>query len=69
MSPRQVIPMVVASAGFLALVAGALAVPAGVAVSRVLFNVVANLAVAVAAAMFPGRWAARTNVVEVVRAE
>ncbi len=95
MSPRQVIGMVVASAGFLALVAGLVAVPAGVALSRGLFDLVSSLggdntpaaaygafasweliaillagvAVAVAAALIPGRWAARSNVVEALRAE
>ena len=95
MSPRQVIVMVAASAGFLALVGGLGAVPAGVALYRFLFNLLSNLggddtpsalynvfgaweliaiplagvAVAVGAAMVPGRWAARTNVVEVLHAE
>jgi putative ABC transport system permease protein len=95
MSPRQVIGMVVASAGFLALVGGLAAIPAGVVLYRFLFNLLSNLGgndtpsalydvyapwelvaiplagvvVAVAAAVIPGRWAARTNVVEVLRAE
>jgi putative ABC transport system permease protein len=95
MSPRQVIAMVAASAGFLALVGGLAAVPAGVALYRQLFDLLSNLggddtpsvlynvfapwelvaiplagvAVAVAAALIPGRWAARTNVVEVLHAE
>jgi putative ABC transport system permease protein len=95
MSPRQVIGMVVASAGFLALLGGLIAVPAGVALYRVLFDQLSNLAgsvtppafydvfatwelvaipltgvlLAVAAAVIPGRWAARTNVVEVLHAE
>jgi putative ABC transport system permease protein len=95
MSPRQVVGMVATSAGFLALVGGLVAVPAGVALSRLLFDLVgalggdnippaaygafasweliaillAGVAVAVAASMVPGRWAARTNVVEVLHAE
>jgi putative ABC transport system permease protein len=95
MSPRQVIAMVAAAAGFLALVGGLAAVPAGVALYRQLFDLLSNLggddtpsvlynvfapwelvaiplggvAVAVAAALIPGRWAARTNVVEVLHAE
>lgn len=95
MSPHQVIGMVAASAGLLALVGGVAAVPAGVALSRLLFDLVsslggdttpsaaygayaawelmaiplAGLAVAVAAATIPGRWAARTNVVEALHAE
>jgi putative ABC transport system permease protein len=95
MSPRQVIAMVVTSAGFLALVGGVAAVPGGVALSRILFDLVGGLGgddvpsaaygayavwelvvilvggvvVAVAAATIPGRWAARTNVVEVLHSE
>ena len=95
MSPRQVIGMVAASAGFLALVGGLIAMPAGVALHRVLLDLISNSAgndtppatysvfasweliaiplagviVAIVAAMVPGRWAARTNVVEVLRAE
>ena len=95
MSPRQVIGMVATSAGFLALVGGLVAVPAGVAFSRALFDLVSSLGgdntpaaaygafapwelvaiplagvvVAVVAATLPGRWAARTNVVEVLHAE
>ncbi len=95
MSPRQMIAMVATSGGFLALVGGLIAVPAGVAVYRVLFDQLSNLggnttppvfynvfatweliaipivgvAVAIAAATIPGRWAARTNVVEVLHAE
>jgi putative ABC transport system permease protein len=95
MSPRQVIMMVAASAGFLALLGGLAAVPAGVALYRQLFDLLSNLggddtpallydvfapweliamplagvAVAVVAAIIPGRWAARTNVVEVLHAE
>jgi putative ABC transport system permease protein len=95
MSPRQVIAMVAASAGLLALLGGLAAVPAGVALFRQLFDLFSNLGgddtpaalydvfetwelvaiplagvvVAVAAALIPGRWAARTNVVEVLRAE
>jgi putative ABC transport system permease protein len=95
MSPRQVIGMVAASSGLLALVGGLVAVPAGIELSRLLFDLIGNLGgngtpavlysrfagwelvaiplagvgVAVAAALVPGRWAARTNVVEVLRAE
>jgi putative ABC transport system permease protein len=95
MSPRQVIGMVGTSAAFLALLGGLVAVPAGVALYRVLFDQLSSLGgnitplafydvfapweliaiplagvvVAIAAAMVPGRWAARTNVVEVLRAE
>jgi putative ABC transport system permease protein len=95
MSPRQVIGMVASSAGLLALVGGVAAVPAGIELSRLLFDLVgriggdripsaeygafapwelvaiplAGLVVAVAAAMIPGRWAARTNVVEALHAE
>jgi putative ABC transport system permease protein len=95
MSPRQVIAMVAASAGFLALLGGLAAVPAGVALYRQLFDLLSNLGgddtpaalydvfgaweliaiplagvvVAVGAALIPGRWAARTNVVEVLHAE
>lgn len=95
MSPRQVIAMVAASAGLLALLGGLAAVPAGVALFRQLVDLFSNLGgddtpaalydvfetwelvaiplagvvVAVAAALIPGRWAARTNVVEVLRAE
>ena len=95
MSPRQVVVMVAASAGFLALVGGVAAVPGGVALSRLLFDLVgglggdnippaafggyapwelvaillAGLLVAVAASVIPGRWAARTNVVEALHAE
>ncbi len=95
MSPRQVIAMVATSGGFLALLGGLIAVPAGVALYRVLFDQLSALggnttppsfydvfatweliaipivgvAVAIAAATIPGRWAARTNVVEVLHAE
>jgi putative ABC transport system permease protein len=95
MSPRQVIGMVATSAGFLALVGGLVAVPAGVALYRMLFDQLSSLGgnitplafydvfapweliaiplggiiVAVVAAGIPGRWAARTNVVEVLHAE
>jgi putative ABC transport system permease protein len=95
MSPRQVIVMVAASAGLLALVGGLLAMPAGLALHHVLNDVISSaagndtppgaygvfnpfelaliplLAVAVAmlAALVPGRWAARTNVVEVLHSE
>jgi putative ABC transport system permease protein len=95
MSPRQVIGMVATSAGFLALLGGLVAVPAGVALYRVLFDQLSSLGgnitpspfydvfapweliaiplagivVAILAAAIPGRWAARTNVVEVLHAE
>jgi putative ABC transport system permease protein len=95
MSPRQVIGMVASSAGLLALLGGLVAVPAGVALYRVLFDQLsylggsitptvfydvfapwelmviplAGVVVAVVAAMIPGRWAARTNVVQVLHAE
>jgi putative ABC transport system permease protein len=95
MSPRQVLAMVAASAGLLALVGGALAVPVGVGLHRVLFDAVnaaagndsppsaygvfspwelvaipvLAVAVAVVAALVPGRWAARTRVVEVLHSE
>ena len=96
MSPRQVIAMVAASAGFLALAGAVVAVPAGIWLSRALFDLiissiggtvtppsaygafepwqlivipVGGVVVAVVAALVPGRWAARTNVVEVLHAE
>jgi len=95
MSPRQVTRMVATSAGFLALLGGAVAVPVGVAVYRVIFDQLSNLGgnvtppvfydvfgtweliaipvggviVAVFAALLPARWAARTNVMEALRAE
>jgi putative ABC transport system permease protein len=95
MSPRQVIVMVATSAGFLALVGGLLAVPAGVALYRMLFDQISSLGgnitplafydvfapweliaiplagilLAVVAAVIPGRWAARSNVVEILHAE
>jgi putative ABC transport system permease protein len=96
MSPRQVMLMVAASAAPLALIAGAIAMPAGIGLDRLLFVIlgsaaggndippavynvlpvwellavpVASIAVAVGAALIPGRWAARTNVVTVLRAE
>jgi putative ABC transport system permease protein len=95
MSPRQVVGMVATSAGFLALVGGLIAVPAGVALYRMLFDQVSSfggnitplafydvfapweliaiplggIIVAMVAAAIPGRWAARTNVVEVLHAE
>ncbi len=43
MSPRQVIMMVAASAAFLALVGGVVAVPAGVGLSRFLFDLVSSI--------------------------
>jgi putative ABC transport system permease protein len=95
MSPREVLVMVAASAGLLALVGGLAATPLGVVLNRVLLDVISNSAgndtppsayasfspvellgilllgvvVAVGAALIPGRWAARTNVVEVLHAE
>ena len=95
MSPRQVISMVATSAAVLALLGGLVAVPAGVALYRVLFDQISSLGgnitplafydvfapwelvaiplggvvVAVVAATVPGRWAARTSVVEVLHAE
>ncbi len=95
MSPGQVMIMVAASAALLALVGGAIAVPAGVRLNGVLFGFIntvgsndtppalyqvfaawelvaiplAGVAVAVAAALVPGRWAARQPVAEVLRAE
>ena len=95
MSPRQVLVMVTASAALLALIGGLVATPLGVALNRVLLDVISNsagndtppsayatfspvelaailllgMAVAVVAALIPGRWAARTNVVEVLHAE
>lgn len=95
MSPRQVVAMVAASAGALALVGGVIAVPAGLGLDHVLLDTISNaagndtppttyavfaawelvaialvgVAVAVAAALIPGRWAARTNVIEVLHAE
>jgi putative ABC transport system permease protein len=96
MSPRQMMAMVAASSAPLAIVAGAIAVPAGIGLDR-LFSLIlgsaaggndippavyqvfaawellaiplAAVAVAVAAALIPGRWAARTNVVAALHAE
>ena len=95
MSPRQVMVMVAASAGLLAVVGGAVGVPAGFGLNRLLVSLIndignndtpasmyevfgvwellaiplAGVAVAVAAALLPGRWAARTRVIEVLHAE
>src|ERR1700674_2769994 len=95
MSPRQVIVMVAASAGLLALVAGLMAMPVGLYLHRLLNDVVSTstgndtppsvygvfnlfeliaipllgVAVAVVASLLPGRWAAMTNVIEVLHAE
>ncbi len=95
MSPRQVIMMVAASAGLLALVGGLLAMPVGLVLHRVLNDVISSSAgnetppgaydvfnplelavipllgvlVAMLAALVPGRWAARTSVVEVLHSE
>src|SRR5229473_2539092 len=95
MSPRQVMVMVAASAGLIALVGGLIALPFGLSLHHLLNDVISNSAgndtppgaynvfnplelllilvlgvvVAVAAALLPGRWAARTNVVEVLHSE
>ena len=95
MSPRQLLVMVAASAGILALAGGVLAVPAGLGLHHLLLDLVDSatgndtppatyavfnplelavipllgVAVAVTAALIPGRWAARTNVVEVLHSE
>ena len=95
MSPRQVMVMVAASAGLLALVGGLIAMPLGLSLHHLLNDVISSSAgndtppgayrvfnplelvlipllgvvVAVAAALVPGRWAARTNVVEVLHSE
>jgi putative ABC transport system permease protein len=95
MSPRQVLVMVSASAGLLALVGGLLALPAGLYLHHALNDVISGSAgndtppgaygvfnplelavipllavgVAMLAALVPGRWAARTNVVEVLHSE
>jgi putative ABC transport system permease protein len=95
MSPRQVMVMVAASAGLIALVGGLIALPFGLSLHHMLNDVISNSAgndtppgaysvfnplellvilvlgvvVAVAAALLPGRWAARTNVVEVLHSE
>ncbi len=95
MSPRQVMVMVAASAGLLALVGGLIAMPVGLSLHHLLNDVISSSAgndtppaaygvfnplelvlipllgvvVAVAAALIPGRWAARTNVVEVLHSE
>jgi len=95
MSPRHVLVMVATSAGLLALIGGLVATPLGVALNRVLLDLISSsagndtppsayaafsplelvtilvlgVAVAVAAALIPGRWAARTSVVEVLRSE
>jgi putative ABC transport system permease protein len=95
MSPRQVVLMVAASAGLLALIGGLLALPLGLELHRVLNDVISISAgndtppgaydvfnplelvlipvlavlVAIVAALIPGRWAARTNVVEVLHSE
>jgi putative ABC transport system permease protein len=95
MSPRQVMVMVAASAALLAVVAGIMAMPIGLALHRVLNDVISTstgnesppsvygvfnpfelvvipllgVAVAVLAALIPGRWAAKTNVVEVLHSE
>jgi putative ABC transport system permease protein len=95
MSPRQVIVMIAASAGLLALVGGLMAMPLGLFLHRVLNDVISTstgndtppgvygvfnpfelvlvpllaVAVAMVAALIPGRWAARTNVVEVLHSE
>ena len=95
MSPRQLIVMVAASAGLLAMVGGLLAMPVGIVLHHVLNDVISSaagndtppgayavfnplelavipllgVAVAMLAALVPGRWAARTNVVDVLHSE
>jgi putative ABC transport system permease protein len=95
MSPRQVLAMVGASAGLLALAGGVLAVPAGLGLHHLILDAISTatgndtpqaiyavfnpldlalipllgVAVAVTAALIPGRWAARTNVVAVLHSE
>ncbi len=95
MSPRQVLVMVAASAGVLALAGGVLAVPSGLGLHHLMLDAVSSatgndtppstyavfnplelalilllgVVVAVVAALLPGRWAARTNVVEVLHSE
>jgi hypothetical protein len=88
MSPRQVMVMIAGSAAPLAIVAGVIAIPAGIGLDRLLVIILgttaggndippavyevftawelvaiplAGVAVAVAAALIPGRWAARTK--------
>jgi putative ABC transport system permease protein len=96
MSPRQVMVMIAASAAPLAIIAGALAVPAGIGLDRLFLTILgtaaggndippavyqvypvwellliplAGIAMAVAAALIPGRWAARANLVAALHAE
>ncbi len=95
MSPSQVLVMVAASAGVLALAGGVLAVPSGLGLHHLMLDAVSTatgndtppatyavynplelalilllgVAVAVLAALVPGRWAAGTNVVEVLHSE
>jgi putative ABC transport system permease protein len=95
MSPRQVMAMVAASAGLLALVGGLLALPIGLILHHVLNDIISSaagndtppraydvfnpieltlipllgVAVAMLAALVPGRWAAETNVVAVLHSE
>jgi len=95
MTPRQVVVMVAASAGVLALIGGGLAVPIGLGLHRVLLDAVSSatgndtptgiysvfnpgelaiipliaVAVAIIAALIPARWAADTNVVQVLHSE
>lgn len=95
MSPRQIIVMVAATAGLLALAGGLLAMPAGLVLHHMLNDVISSAAgndtppgaygvfnplelavipllavlVAMLAALVPGRWAAMTNVVEVLHSE
>ena len=95
MSPRQVMVMVAASAGLLALAGGLVAMPLGLYLHHVLNDVISTsagnetppgaygvfnplelaaipvlgVAVALAAALIPGRWAAKTNVAEVLHSE
>ena len=95
MSPRQVMAMVAASAGLLALVGGLLALPIGLILHHVLNDIISSaagndtppraydvfnpieltlipllgVAVAMLAALVPGRWSAETNVVAVLHSE
>ncbi|MBV8992400.1 MAG: hypothetical protein JO287_01560 [Pseudonocardiales bacterium] len=96
MTPRQVMVMIAASPAPLAILAGGLAVPAGIALDHLFFYILGTtaggndipaavyqvypaweliaipmvaVAVAVAAALVPGRWAARAKVVAALQAE
>jgi len=95
MTPRQTIAMVVSSVGGTGLVAGLIAIPAGVALHRLVLPVMGNaaqtglpaavlnvyhtpeltllalsgLAIAVAGALAPASWAARTRTAVALRTE